>query len=552
MRTVYTDIDGQEGGEDISDKENDDAREATRGEDQEVEEDVEMEVEEQLQEEFEDEKLEVLEPENEEHTEHEVEAEYDEEVELEPEARTARPRATVIPETPRMDDLRHIFNVPRTDATPSFNGVHNMFKQPAPPSVLETPHLEGIRPMFTRAERAAAESSKSGGDVSELYQRVMATPTLEGIGEMLNTPAGYRREDAPQQELESHDELGAAHEDDADDEPLPAPKTRSKKPLSKSKTASARRTSPRTQPAPEPAEFDEMPAIDEESASTVEPAPASRVTRKTRGKAADSDMEHSEAESSQPRTRRTRKGTVSPAPEQSAAVPRSSRRARTKTPTPTPEDAPATATRSSARRRAKTPIVEEDEDDPIDSIDRAVSPEVPLLEPPAPADSKVRRSTRAKLTMEIKEEEADDSPTVPAKASASSAQPAKSQAQRSGVPRPVRGRKPATTTTSASTLPRASSIPRGATTTARGSRTTLGLRRPTSAALAKQAESVIAPNKENTPEPDDDIAQPTAAKTTSRVSKAPIRPIGRTRATAGGETAEIGKSRVSRSKSVRK
>lgn len=70
-------------------------------------------------------------------------------------ADNAGPRARAPPQTPRMDDLRHVFHAPH----------------PEP----RTPHLRAIFAQ-KRGERAAA----------------IGTPTFEGMGEMMATPAGYR------------------------------------------------------------------------------------------------------------------------------------------------------------------------------------------------------------------------------------------------------------------------------------------------------------------------------------------------------------------------
>ena len=74
--------------------------------------------------------------------------------------------------TPRMDDLRHVFAVPKPAVTPSFKGVRGLF--------------------------AYADTRAPG------------TPVFEGMGEMLRTPAGYRYSERvdPEDEGEREDVTG--------------------------------------------------------------------------------------------------------------------------------------------------------------------------------------------------------------------------------------------------------------------------------------------------------------------------------------------------------
>lgn len=490
VRKVFTDVDGEEEedeDEDVSDKEND-VMAGGAGLEQAMDEDV-----------------------------------YMDEGPAERHVEPSGSRSAAQVQTPRLGDLRHVFAAPRTDApTPSFQGVRRMFNQSAPADA-NTPRLDGIRPMFTRADRAVVTSD----GVRDLHRQGMATPTFEGVSEMLATPDAYQADE----ELEEPPAHPVVQESEAEEDgdgmypPVPVRSIRQRKPPSQKDAPATRRTSPRVAPTPEPAVQPDAPPE----------APPARGTRKTRTQAAESDAERTDTDTQPKAPRRARRTTPSPAPEEST---RTLRKTRAKTPTPTPEDAPRTGT---GRRRARTPIAEvAEEEDPIDALGgRAVSPEVPVVE----GDARVRRSARAKLTLQVKEEPEAKGPAPP----------------RTGVPRAVRGRRPAG---AAATVSRTSSIPRGPT---RGAKTA-SLRRPATTGSTRLAsEAVAAPvvgNKENTPEPDDDVpaagtsGKPPAARPASRLAtKVGTRTVGRTRGALVDQPekpAEAGRSRVSRTKVVKK
>ena len=423
-------------------------------------------------------------------------------------------------------------------ANPRSQVLPKMSAKLAHPSLLETPHLEGVRPLFVRADRANPEDALK-------HPHTLATPGFEGIGEMLGTPAGYQMGKLHEAKEPEHNEIAGPEEPPAE----ATRSSRTRKPASRGETNTTHTPLPQ---AIGPSATPELPT-EEPTASTA------RVTRKTRSKIAESDTENQDAEP-QPRTaRRTRKTTPSPAPEEPGTATRSLRKTRTKTPTPTPEDPPATRS-SSSRRRARTPIAEVDEEDPIDSLgdERAVSPEVPAPEESAPpkGDSRVRRSARGKLTLQVKEEE-EEIPAAPSKGPAET-----SKTQRSGVPRAVRGRRPVASA-AAATLPRTSSIPRG---TARGAKAS-SLKRPATTGSTKlTAESAATPvvgDKENTPEADEDEPAPptatgkaTAGRSASRLAtKTSTRTAGRTRAASVDQSekpVDTGRSRVSRTKAAAK
>lgn len=310
----------------------------------------------------------------------------------------------------------------REAPTPSFRGVREMF---APPAHLETPRFEGMRQLFQP-------------------ERVMETPGLEGVGDMLATPEGYRRsEDAePEQEKEQepeepqHEHVSEVptqeeqqHEDsdeheheqdeaeiEAEDSPhakAPTRPTRGRKPASVSKTTSSR--SLRSTPAARSGSKDPLDVVDEEGAEGPPPAGSSRVTRKPRLRSASADPDAAESSApAKPARRTTRKATVSPPP--TDEPPPTKRRTR-RTPTP---DIQTQAKPPSSRRKAR---VTHDEDadadaDPLDSIARASSPEIPFPEP-------VRRSGRGKLPAAIKEE--DEEPPLRTTAA--------TRGRRTGIPR---------------------------------------------------------------------------------------------------------------------
>lgn len=97
------------------------------------------------------------------------------EVELQTTPVPERPpqQTRVPPKTPRLDGVRDMFAEPKAGpSTPAFGGMKRMFAQP--PS-MQTPVYGGVRDMFK-------------DDVNNFLE----TPKMDGIGDMLATPAGYR------------------------------------------------------------------------------------------------------------------------------------------------------------------------------------------------------------------------------------------------------------------------------------------------------------------------------------------------------------------------
>ncbi|KAL4072335.1 hypothetical protein J3A83DRAFT_4093088 [Scleroderma citrinum] len=88
-------------------------------------------------------------------------------------------RKSTNPQTPQLESLKHLFSQPKPNtiaATPAVQSMRHLFKN-APPTDTETPRMDDMRNMFLREERSG---------------QVIATPTFEGVGEMMRTPLAYR------------------------------------------------------------------------------------------------------------------------------------------------------------------------------------------------------------------------------------------------------------------------------------------------------------------------------------------------------------------------
>ena len=139
--------------------------------------------------------------------------------------------------TPQMNDLRHLFGAPaKAQATPQLKGVREMFRPVKPPAGVED-------------------------------------AALEGVGEMLSSPAGWRGNTA-------------AQTDDQDDEEEAAPARGPK-----GKAAASRRT-PKNGAARREAPASDVAAVDEDEVVVPLEAkpPATRVARRTRTRTAESDQ----------------------------------------------------------------------------------------------------------------------------------------------------------------------------------------------------------------------------------------------------------------------
>ncbi|EGO18809.1 hypothetical protein SERLADRAFT_374888 [Serpula lacrymans var. lacrymans S7.9] len=88
----------------------------------------------------------------------------------------------VAPLTPPLDTIKHLYSLPKTSSiTPVFCGVRDLFNgadahRYAHP--LHTPRMDGVRDMYLR----------EGTHVTD-------TPTFEGLRDMMESLAGYRKSD---------------------------------------------------------------------------------------------------------------------------------------------------------------------------------------------------------------------------------------------------------------------------------------------------------------------------------------------------------------------
>ncbi|KAI1792452.1 hypothetical protein LXA43DRAFT_1006622 [Ganoderma leucocontextum] len=363
------------------------------------------------------------------------------------------PALASAPKTPRMSDLRHVFQRPREE--------------------LSTPALAGVREMFRPHPQGPAE-----------------TPRMDGMQEMLSTPVAYRAAPA----AETQDE-GENEEEEEEEEPvaeLPA------------KTARGKRT-PATKIARKPPVPQSAPSKSTRASSQVpdEPQTTGTAARRTRARTADGAVgqtlratrgkpaakamtpepkEDEDKPEPQPvratrRTRTTTDSSTTSTANTDDADTKPARRTRAKTPTPVANTSTTKAGASTTRRgtRAKPiEVVEEEEDrddDPLDSLPRE----------PASSNAKSRRGARSKAA--VKQEDADDAvPPVPPLPAAENDAPRATRARRTPVPR-------------------ATPVPDAART--RG-------------ASGAATEAVIPEGKENTPEPDEDKEEGKTTTTTKR------------------------------------
>ena len=88
-------------------------------------------------------------------------------------------KAKLPPKTPKMDGMRGLFADPRTiPPTPAMDGIRQLFNEPVEP---QTPAYGGVRDMFKTTVAPA----------------LPGTPILEGVGDLLATPAAYRKQSRP-------------------------------------------------------------------------------------------------------------------------------------------------------------------------------------------------------------------------------------------------------------------------------------------------------------------------------------------------------------------
>ncbi|PSS34226.1 hypothetical protein PHLCEN_2v1736 [Hermanssonia centrifuga] len=351
--------------------------------------------------------------------------------------------------TPRFEGMRHMFSIPREETgRPSFIGVRNLSTHDL---TQVTPRMNGMRELFQT-------------------ERVMATPAFEGVGDMLATPPAFKASDSQQEATEK----GKVQEQQEPRKPPAASRApRGRKPATSSRIpASAPRTAPVSK------------VVFKKDLSTVEEG--SRATRKPRLRSADPDpIERPEPPATEPVARvgrRTRKATESPPlvedPAPAIRVHRKTRAART----PTPEVSNPVPPPTTSRRVTRTRAASVEDTDPLDSIARAVSPEIPL---PENTTGKVRRSARGKITAVIKEEDEDETSAL--------SKQSPEEVVRTDPPRVGRPRK-----APAAAAP--TGIPRSG---ARGVKTPAAPKKSSPAQTSKpggDASATAAGGKENTPE----------------------------------------------------
>ncbi|KIK91166.1 hypothetical protein PAXRUDRAFT_831074 [Paxillus rubicundulus Ve08.2h10] len=376
-----------------------------------------------------------------------------------------------IPQTPTLESLKHLFPQPKSSAasnTPAVKSMRDLFKNTRS-DVPHTPRMQGMRDMFLREER--------GKQISE-------TPVFEGVGEMMQTPPGYREEE------------GATDEDGGEgigNETLhPPPQTESHEAPAASTTTTNRRRTPRpnagaSKPTAthKPVAIPALPKGDPAATGTTEAvppeshdnAPPPRKARLLRGRKETPVDEEDEPEiqggapvlvNTEPKTFRSRRVKTEPdlevtalrrPPTRSRATPipeviletRITRSEPVKAKSRLPgKTVPATTcratstehpgqssrfsrkvgtgTRAGTSRIAPTPLppihnVDGDDSDPLDSIGQ--SEDAPV----------VRRRTRTATAPRVKQEDAEILPTATRKRAATTTSRAK--------PAPVR-KKPMT------------------------------------------------------------------------------------------------------------
>ncbi|KAM5536805.1 hypothetical protein V8D89_009523 [Ganoderma adspersum] len=302
------------------------------------------------------------------------------------------------PKTPRMSDLRHVFSKPREESS--------------------TPALAGVREMFRPQPQGPVE-----------------TPRMDGMQEMLSTPAAYRA--APPTESQEEKDDGEEEEEAEPVEEMPAKVARGKR----TPATKIARKAPVPQSAPSKStrassQVPEEPratgtAARRTRARTADGA-VGQASRPTRGKAAtpepkeDEDEPEPQLARSTRRTRTTTNSSATSATNTDEADTKPARKTRAKTPTPAANPSNTKRAPSTTRRgtRAKPiEVAEEDDkdDDPLDSLPRGREP----------ASAKGRRGARNK----VKQEDADDAiPPVPPLPSAPEDAPRATRARRTPVP----------------------------------------------------------------------------------------------------------------------
>ncbi|KAI0657585.1 hypothetical protein C8Q70DRAFT_274107 [Cubamyces menziesii] len=437
------------------------------------------------------------------------------------------------PETPRMSDLRHVFGRAHAEpSTPALTGVRDMFRvQVQGPT--ETPRMDGMKELLSTpagyrpasperqvahaeppadepAENAEEEREQPIAAIPARASRGRKAPGTSKIARRTTVPAPARSTRAASQALE---DTGEGH-----DHVVPRTRARTADGTVGQATRTTRAKPTEAKPAtPEP---------QEEEGTQAPPATAARATRRTR-QATDSSTTSSHGEDAA-----------------ASAEAKPTRKMRAKTPTPAASSKPSTTRRGT---RAKPIEVPEDdgEDDPLDSLSREDGPAAEEDAPvPAPAATRARRGTRSKIpTGAVKQEDAEPSLSADKadEGTSGGAAPRATRARRTPVPRQ----------------------PTPSGTTGAGGRTGTRTRGGSTTAAAAPAvglgvEPAIPEDKENTPEAHDEEEEDhheeakapatrvraAAGKTTKRVKKEPA-------AEAGEDALPAPRTRVTRTRAAR-
>ncbi|CCM05638.1 uncharacterized protein FIBRA_07867 [Fibroporia radiculosa] len=401
------------------------------------------------------------------------------------------------PKTPRMNDLRHFFSVPAEPSTPKFTGMRELFQQGPEAG---TPQMDGVRQMFSQGR------PREG----------MSDSALEGVGEMLATPVGWRMRTVPEP-VNPDDERkdGSVEQEVVIPKPVRSRMVRGK---AVAASSSVPRRTPRSTVHTKETTGSTLEAVAEDgvNANLLDAKGVRTVHRRTRMQTGESDQESAmllpsktrktaigdkphEPRTTEPKSstqkvasavpnedeadpaakpiRRTRKATHSPPSVEDTAdsAAKAVRRTRvTRTPVvPDPPSGPP-AKPSTVKRGAKSKPLEEEDDEagPTETV---------------PAAAKVRRTARSRIPVgAIKEE--TDTPIIPPAPLAETRATAARSARGRRTPVPVLGSTSRSTTRS-----------QRATTSAGKKAAAEESSGKSTPSAAEEGGEVV--DKENTPEP---------------------------------------------------
>ncbi|GBE83520.1 hypothetical protein SCP_0505730 [Sparassis crispa] len=406
--------------------------------------------------------------------------------------------------------------------TPQYAGLRSLFQAGGPNAqVMATPRMDGVKEMFLREAHVRQNKDRSDNTNED---------ALEGVGEMMQTPVGWRPSRAtaeeplqPEQEQREQEpqsvlpriQSPALPADNPESHTVQAAGTRMVR-RTRTRTAEDNKETPSGSntgiPKPTRSLRSRTADAKTDSAATLperpQSAPAKTAPSKKKTESGDEGTKTAPAPAAAA-VRRTRRGVQSESESEDvpAPAPRTLRRTgRTKT--PTPEPLPSTAARSktsTGRRTAKSKQVEAEANEP--ELDAIPQREEPAPEP-APAAARVRRTARSRIPVGTIKEEVEDSPLPDA-------------AEGSAASRTRGSRAAAAARTRASAKKAATPVVE-AESTASGT-----------------ADAPSAGDKENTPEPSgEDEAPPPAPAKTSTVRTKVTRAGARTRQGTEEQTVE--------------